>query len=99
MSPISDHRYGCSGIDGVSFGPSSATPTARASSPVAYGIYANTARSDNDHQVLLQYDITDWARYERPLTEAAPHRGPLPYTENSSCANRQHDVRRAKPRL
>ena len=30
-------------------------------------------RADNDHQVLLQYDIADWARYASPLTEAAPH--------------------------
>ncbi len=68
-----DHRYGCSGIDGVSFGP----PFGRTDGPrlltVAYGIYANTSRSDNDHQVLLQYDTADWSRYERPLSESAPH--------------------------
>src|SRR5690606_2427965 len=40
---------------------------------VAYGIYGNIERTDNDHQVLLQYDITDWARYERTLAEEAPH--------------------------
>jgi hypothetical protein len=69
-----DHRYGCSGIDGVSFGP----PFGRTDGPrlltVAYGIYANAARADNDHQVLLQYDTADWSRYERPLSESAPHR-------------------------
>ncbi len=68
-----DHRYGCSGIDGVSFGPE----FGRADGPhfltVAYGIYANTARADNDHQVLLQYDVSDWDRYARPLSELAPH--------------------------
>jgi hypothetical protein len=69
-----DHRYGCSGIDGVSFGPEFGHTDGPRFLTVAYGIYGNTARSDNDHQVLLQYDITDWARYERPLTEAAPHR-------------------------
>src|SRR4051812_2191197 len=69
-----DHRYGCSGIDGVSFGPEFGRVDGPRFLTVAYGIYANTTRADNDHQVLLQYDITDWAPYERPLTEAAPHR-------------------------
>ncbi len=68
-----DHRYGCSGIDGVSFGPQFGRTDGPRLLTVAYGIYAHTARPDNDHQVLLQYDIADWARYERPLTEPAPH--------------------------
>lgn len=68
-----DHRFGCSGIDGVSFGPQFGRPDGPRYLTVAYGIYANTTRTDNDHQVLLQYDITDWARYERPLDENAPH--------------------------
>lgn len=72
-----DHRYGCSGIDGVSFGPQFGRTDGPRLLTVAYGIYANTARTDNDHQVLLQYDTADWARYERPLAEVAPHhRGP-----------------------
>ncbi len=69
-----DHRYGCSGIDGVSFGPEFGRTDGPHLLTVAYGIYAHPARTDNDHQVLLQYDIADWARYARPLTEAAPHR-------------------------
>jgi hypothetical protein len=68
-----DHRYGCSGIDGVSFGPEFGRTDGPRLLTVAYGIYSNLSRTDNDHQVLLQYDISDWARYERPLTEAAPH--------------------------
>jgi hypothetical protein len=73
-----DHRFGCSGIDGVSFGPEFGRTDGPRYLTVAYGIYANTARADNDHQVLLQYDITDWARYERPLDESAPHHsGPV----------------------
>jgi hypothetical protein len=68
-----DHRYGCSGIDGVSFGPEFGHADGPRFLTVAYGIYAHPARTDNDHQVLLQYDTTDWGRYERPLTEAAPH--------------------------
>ncbi|MBI5769900.1 MAG: hypothetical protein HZA93_19145 [Verrucomicrobia bacterium] len=68
-----DHRYGCSGIDGVAFGPQFGRTDGPRLLTVAYGIYSNVDRADNDHQVLLQYDLTDWTRYERPLTEAAPH--------------------------
>jgi hypothetical protein len=69
-----DHRYGCSGIDGVGFGPAFGHVDGPRYLTVAYGIYSNTRRGDNDHQVLLQYDIGDWNKYARPLTEANPHR-------------------------
>lgn len=72
-----DHRYGCSGIDGVTFGPEldrgSRTKRGKQVLTVAYGIYSNVERQDNDHQVLLQYDVRKWQRYERPLPESAPH--------------------------
>lgn len=68
-----DHRYGCSGIDGVAFGPEFGVKHGRQKLTVAYGVYAHTGRTDNDHQVLLQYDVERWKRYERPLSEAAPH--------------------------
>lgn len=69
-----DHRYGCSGIDGVSFGPRFGRTDGPRYLTVAYGVYGNLNRTDNDHQVLLQYDINDWRNYELPLTEDAPHR-------------------------
>jgi len=68
-----DHRYDCSGIDGVGFGPAFGHTGGKLYLTVAYGIYGNTQRTDNDHQVLLQYDIADWARYASPLVEAKPH--------------------------
>ena len=40
---------------------------------VAYGIYRNDARTDNDHQVLLQFDTSDWSKIERPLVEGSAH--------------------------
>lgn len=74
-----DHRYGASGIDGVAFGPRFGRTDGPSLLTVAYGVYANVERTDNDHQVLLQYDIADWGRYARPLSEAEPHRaGPTP---------------------
>lgn len=70
-----DHRYGCSGIDGVAFGPKFGEAGGKRLLTVAYGIYSHLDRKDNDHQVLLQYDADAWLkRYAKPLTEAAPHR-------------------------
>jgi hypothetical protein len=74
IGKTADHRYGCSGIDGVSFGPAFGRADGPRYLTVAYGIYGNTERTDNNHQVLLQYDVVDWAKYASPLTEAAPHR-------------------------
>ena len=73
-APSPDHRYGCSGIDGVGFGPAFGRTAGPRFLTVAYGIYGDPSRGDNDHQVLLQYDVADWARYAAPLREAAPHR-------------------------
>ncbi len=70
----SDHRYGCSGIDGVSFGPRFGTTAGPRLLTVAYGVYANPDRTDNDHQVLLQFDVSAWRTFEKPLTEATPHK-------------------------
>lgn len=69
-----DHRFGCSGIDGVSFGPAFGKTDGKRYLTVAYGIYSNMDRHDNDHQVLLQYDSEKWReQFARPLTEADPH--------------------------
>lgn len=72
-----DHRYGASGIDGIALGPKFGRTDGRNYLTVAYGIYDNTSRTDNDHQVLIQYDISGWDRIGRPLTEDdAHHRSP-----------------------
>ncbi|MGY0505617.1 hypothetical protein [Luteimonas sp. e5] len=69
-----DHRYGTSGIDGVSFGPAFGKSEGKQLFTVGYGIYRNTARSDNDHQVILQYDVSVWDSLLQPLDEDALHR-------------------------
>lgn len=78
------HRYGCSGIDGVSFGPDfGAGAGSRRYLHVAYGIYGDTDRADNDCQVLLQYDVEDWSRIAQPLCQSRMHEsGP------AACRNR-----------
>jgi hypothetical protein len=68
-----DHRYGSSGIDGVSFGPPFGRDHGRDVLMVAYGVYSNVDRTDNDNQVILQYDVKRWKKYEQPLTQTAPH--------------------------
>ncbi len=68
------HRYGCSGIDGISFGPTPGDPYGPWHLMVAYGIYSDTSRNDNDHQVLLQYDPAGLRPYERTLRQDRPHR-------------------------
>lgn len=69
------HRYGCSGIDGTTFAPMFGAPKgSKQYLYVCYGIYSDLTRDDNDNQVMLCYDISDWAKYERPLSQHAMHK-------------------------
>ena len=67
------HRYGCSGIDGTTFAPAFGAKGGKQYLYVAYGVYGDTTRVDNDYQVILQYDIACWDRYALPLDQAAMH--------------------------
>ncbi len=73
-----DHRYGVAGFDGVGLGPQFGRTDGPRYLTFAYGIYNNLDRTDNDHQVLVQYDISDWAQYARPFRPDAPHRSGPP---------------------
>ena len=68
-----EHRHGCSGFDGISFGPAFDGSGKRLLT-IAYGIYSDKNRTDNDYQVLLQYDTKNWAKYEAPLSQDNMHR-------------------------
>ena len=68
-----EHRLGCSGIDGVSFGPKFGKKGGKMYLTTTYGVYSDTKRTDNDYQVLLQYDIADWRKYERSLSQDNMH--------------------------
>lgn len=68
-----EHRLGCSGIDGVAFGPKFGSTSGKEYLTVAYGVYSDKSRSDNDYQVLLQYDVAGWKKYERPLSQDNMH--------------------------
>jgi hypothetical protein len=70
--PVS-HRYGCSGIDGTTFGPAFSDTSKGNYLYVTYGIYSDLNRDDNDHQVMLSYDVSDWDKYRKPLSQASLH--------------------------
>ena len=68
------HIHGCSGIDGTAIGP---VPGWEDKTPylfVAYGVYRDNSRTDNDCQVLLRYDIAELNAYARPLSQGKMHR-------------------------
>lgn len=65
------HVYGCSGIDGTAIGPVFGGSEEKLM--VAYGIYSQVDRQDNDHQVILQYDLDVIDEYARPLNQQEPH--------------------------
>ena len=86
------HKYGCSGIDGTTFAPLPGSSDGKKYLYVAYGVYGDTERDDNDYQVILRYDTADWKKYEQSLEQNDMHRqGPekpdskyFVYTGNTS---------------
>lgn len=74
------HRYGCSGIDGVTFAPAPGDPSGRQYLYVAYGIYSDTTRTDNDCQVLLRYDAYELGEVaEEPIDKYFVYTGNTNY--------------------
>ncbi|MBO5452857.1 MAG: hypothetical protein J6A69_02700 [Clostridia bacterium] len=68
------HRYGCSGIDGITFAPVPGNCEGKKYLYVAYGIYSDTQRKDNDYQVILRYDIEGWNEFAKPLNQSNMHK-------------------------
>lgn len=70
-----NHRYACSGIDGITLAPDIERPNSKKKYIyVAYGIYGDTARTDNDYQIILKYDISKWNKWSRVLMQDELHR-------------------------
>lgn len=69
-----DHRYGCAGIDGVTFGPIPGSDDPTQYIFMSYGLYKDNERTDNDHQVLLCYDVSDWDSYAQPFDQFSMHK-------------------------
>jgi len=53
------HAYGCSGIDGITFGTMPGDDSGKIYCFVAYGIYKWTDRYDNNYNILKVYDPAD----------------------------------------
>ena len=69
-----EHRFGCSGIDGTTFAPEfGKRKDGKYLLYVAYGIYDDKTRTDNDYQVILAYDTRGWKGYERVLSQKELH--------------------------
>jgi hypothetical protein len=68
------HRFACSGIDGVTFAPAiGSSDPGKKYLYVAYGIYGDTDRTDNDHQIILKYDVAGWNKYGQQLSQGQLH--------------------------
>ena len=68
------HRYGCSGIDGITFAPALGGKDSKSKYLyLAYGIYGDTTRIDNDYQVLLKFDVSEINSYARPMNQYNLH--------------------------
>ena len=68
------HRYGCSGIDGTAVGPAPGEEEGEKKLLIAYGIYSEPDRADNDLQVILQYPTDLFDRFGKTLFPSDPHR-------------------------
>lgn len=74
-----EHRYGCSGIDGVTIAPAMGSRTRSLSEArklflyVAYGVYGDIDRQDNDYQVILKYDLASLDKWARPVKFGTIH--------------------------
>lgn len=67
------HHLGCSGIDGMTFGPAFGKKDGKEQMAVTYGVYHDEERTDNDHQVILTYDPEELLSTAQPLDRHHPH--------------------------
>ena len=57
-----EHKYGCSGMDGVAIAPGFGAKGKEKFLFVAYGVYGDTTRVDNDYNILLCFKMDDLAK-------------------------------------
>ncbi|MBQ9132024.1 MAG: hypothetical protein IJX62_06110 [Clostridia bacterium] len=69
------HRYGCSGIDGIGWGPAWGSTDGEALLRICYGVYGDVDRRDNDDQIILTFCASDWwDSVALPLRQDGMHR-------------------------
>lgn len=54
-----EHKYGCSGMDGIAIAPEFGAKSKKKFLYVAYGVYGDTTRVDNDYNILLCFKMDD----------------------------------------
>lgn len=76
-----EHRFACSGIDGVTIGPGFGAKTSGCTLRsagrflyVAYGVYGDVNRQDNDYNVILAYPLKRVERAVRRVGRLSPER-------------------------
>lgn len=75
-----EHRYGCSGVDGTAIGPVPGEKGGKNKLFMAYGVYGTLDRVDSENQVIMQFDIEKLSAVARPLSQLEPHHSGL-YSE------------------
>ncbi len=70
-----EHRYGCSGIDGVTIAPNigKGQKANKSFLYVAYGVYSGLDRDDNNYQVILKYDLDNLAAFAQTIKFGTIH--------------------------
>ena len=69
------HKYACSGIDGLGFGPEWGKTDGDDYLRICYGIYGDVSREDNDYQIILTFDARDWwDSIAKPLRQNEMHK-------------------------
>ena len=74
-------RYGCSGMDGVTLAPAFGKGKGKYLY-VAYGVYSDTTRTDNDHNILLCYRP---GHYRKPVRSYFVRTGNTAYGVQNLC--------------
>lgn len=59
ISDYREGRYSCSGIDGIAIGPAPGKHKHGKYLYVAYGIYGDPERTDNDYNIIVRYNLQD----------------------------------------
>ena len=67
-----EHRYGCSGIDGITYAPKPGS-NGKGVIYVAYGIYNDVQRTDNDYQVILTFKPSSLKKSARQMEFGVLH--------------------------
>ncbi len=68
------HIYGCAGIDGTAIGPMPGDTDGKEWLFVAYGVYSDHDREDNDYQILVRYDPDALKAAAMPIVQDKIHR-------------------------